>query len=102
MAARKCRGDTRDFGRSLGLAVCNTPSYSPQSNGMAQAFVETFKRNYVYLEEPKTARDVLEKVPDWFENYNENGPHKGLKMKSPREYRRANAEREASNDLLHQ
>ena len=27
-------------------------------------------------------------IPDWIEDYNENAPHKGLKMRSPRQYRR--------------
>jgi len=29
---------------------------------------------------------VMEQLPRWFEDYNENPPHKGLKMMSPREY----------------
>ncbi|RKH20768.1 transposase [Corallococcus praedator] len=33
--------DTRDFGLSLGLRVCTTPSYSPQRNGMAESFTST-------------------------------------------------------------
>ena len=80
---------TRDFGRALGLRVCTTPAYSPESNGMAEAFVKTFKRDYVYVNELWTARSVLAQLPTWFEDYNENAPHKGLKMKSPREYRSA-------------
>jgi putative transposase len=78
---------TRDFGRGLGLLVCNTPAYSPESNGMAEAFVKTIKRDYVYVNELWTAQSVLAQLPAWFEDYNENAPHKGLKMKSPREYR---------------
>ena len=31
---------------------------------------------------------VMEQLPVWFIDYNENHPHKGLKMLSPREYRR--------------
>ncbi|MFT7163343.1 MAG: putative transposase [Bacteroidia bacterium] len=27
---------------------CNTPTYSPESNGMCEAFNGTFKRDYVY------------------------------------------------------
>jgi transposase InsO family protein len=80
---------TRDFGRGLGLLVCTTPAYSPESNGMAEAFVKTFKRDYVYVNELWTAQSVLAQLPTWFEDYNENAPHKGLKMKSPREYRSA-------------
>jgi transposase InsO family protein len=81
--------DTRMFGRNLGLIVCNTPSYSPESNGMAEAFVKTFKRDYVYLNNLYDAKSVLEQLPGWFEDYNERAPHKGLKMKSPREFMRS-------------
>jgi transposase InsO family protein len=31
----------------------------------------------------------MEQLPLWFEDYNEYHPHKGLKMMSPREYRRS-------------
>ena len=80
--------ETRSFGASCGFLVRNTPAYSPESNGMAEAFVKTFKRDYVYLADVWTARHVLEMLPAWFADYNENHPHKGLGMKSPREFRR--------------
>jgi transposase InsO family protein len=80
---------TRDFGRGLGLIVCTTPAYSPESNGMAEAFIKTFKRDYVYVNELWSAAHVLAKLPVWFEDYNEFAPHQGLKMKSPREFRSA-------------
>ena len=78
-----------DFIRSLGLTVCTTPAYSPESNGMAEAFVKTFKRDYVYVNNLPDAVTVMEQLPKWFEDYNEVAPHRGLKMQSPREYRRA-------------
>ena len=81
--------DTRRFGKDLGFIVRNTPAYSPESNGMAEAFVKTFKRDYVYLNDLWDAQTVLELIPGWFEDYNENHPHKGLKMMSPKEFRRA-------------
>ena len=37
--------DTRKIARSLGLTPINTPVCSPQSNGMAESFVNTFKRD---------------------------------------------------------
>jgi putative transposase len=37
--------ETIVFGRSLGFEVCTTPAYCPESNGMAEAFVKTFKRD---------------------------------------------------------
>jgi transposase InsO family protein len=87
--------DTREFGRSLGLLVCTTPAYSPESNGMAEAFVKTFKRDYAYVHELTTAAAVLSAVPLWMADYNDSHPHRGLGMQSPREYRAASrAERE--------
>ena len=47
--------ETRAFGASLGFLVCPTPAYSPESNGMAESFVKTFKRDYVYLHKIETA-----------------------------------------------
>lgn len=80
--------DTRSFGASCGLRVRNTPAYSPESNGMAEAFVKTFKRDYVYLADLWDAETVLGFLPTWFADYNHHHPHKGLKMMSPKEFRR--------------
>lgn len=81
--------DTVEFGRALGFEVCTTAPYSPESNGMAEAFVKTFKRDYVAYGDLSTASRVLEQLAGWFEDYNETAPHKGLAMKSPREYLRS-------------
>jgi len=81
--------DTRSFGRTHGLLVCNTPAYSPESNGMAEAFVKTFKRDYAYINDVSDAETVLAQLEGWFQDYNNNAPHKGLKMLSPRQFRRA-------------
>jgi transposase InsO family protein len=78
--------ETVAFGRQLGLDICTTPSYSPESNGMAEAFVKTFKRDYVWISDTRDAISVMEQLPAWFEAYNELAPHKGLKMLSPRQY----------------
>jgi transposase InsO family protein len=82
--------ETIQFVRSLGLTVCTTPAYSPESNGMAEAFVKTFKRDYVYVNELKDAVTVMEKLPEWFKDYNEVAPHRGLKMMAPKQYRELN------------
>lgn len=82
--------ETRQLARSLGFKVCTTPVRSPQSNGMAEAFVKTFKRDYVYINDRPDAVTVMSQLADWFEDYNNYHPHSGLKMMSPREYRALN------------
>jgi transposase InsO family protein len=79
--------ETRVFASSLGFVVCTTPVRSPQSSGMAEAFVKTFKRDYVYLNNLPDAATVMARLPEWIGDYNCSHPHKGLKMKSPGEYR---------------
>ena len=74
------------LGRSLGFEVCTTAPYSPESNGMAEDFVKTFKRDYVWFGDLSDAETVMRQLPAWFEDYNENAPHKGLKMRSPRQF----------------
>jgi putative transposase len=83
--------ETVAFARNLGFEVCTTPSYSPESNGMAEAFVKTFKRDYVGFDDLKDGVSVMKQLPKWFEDYNENAPHKGLKMMSPRQFLRASS-----------
>ena len=81
--------ETIIFAGQLNLKSCFTPVKSPQSNGMAEAFVKTFKRDYVYINPLPNAETVLQLIAEWFEDYNENHPHSGLKMRSPREFRSA-------------
>ena len=78
--------DTRIFARQLGLKPCYTPVKSPQSNGISEAFVNTLKRDYVNITPLPDAATVLGLISGWFEDYNDNHPHSGLKMRSPREY----------------
>jgi transposase InsO family protein len=81
--------ETIDFAIRLGLMPCFTPYRSPQSNGMAEAFVKTFKRDYVYVHDRPDAQTVLSQLLTWFEDYNEVHPHKALRLKSPREFIRS-------------
>ena len=41
--------ETRDFASQLNLVPCFTPVASPELNGMAEAFVRTFKRDYLRI-----------------------------------------------------
>jgi transposase InsO family protein len=68
---------------------CFTPVRSPQSNGIAEAFVKTFKRDYARLSARPDATAVLADLDRWFEDYNEMHPHRALGMRSPRQFIRA-------------
>jgi putative transposase len=78
--------ETVAFGRKLGLNIRTTLPYSPESNGIAEAFVKTFKRDYVWFGDLKDAQTVMSQLAKWMEDYNEKAPHKALKMLSPREF----------------
>jgi putative transposase len=41
--------ETRSFAKELGLKPVTTPVTSPQSNGTAESFVKTLKRDYAKL-----------------------------------------------------
>jgi putative transposase len=83
--------ETAATARSLGLVPCTTPAYSPESNGMSEAFVKRLKQDYVYVNELDDADVVAQTVNLWIEDYNECHPHSGLKMRSPREFRLAHS-----------
>ena len=88
--------ETRIFAAQLNLVPCFTPVASPESNGLCEAFVRTFKRDYVRINPLPDALTALHQITGWFEDYNENHPHSGLKMRSPREFIRANQPAEVS------
>lgn len=80
--------ETIECGRYLNLKSCFTRPRTPQSNGMAEAFVGTIKRDYVYISDCEDAKTVLKFLPKWIKDYNEEAPHSGLGMMSPVEYKR--------------
>ena len=84
----------------LGLEPITTPAYSPQSNGMSEAFVNTLKRDYVECAMLWDAQTVLRQVPDWFEDYNQRAPHSALGMLSPRQYRERQQQKEGLTESL--
>jgi len=58
----------------LGLVPLTTPIQSPQSNGMAEAFVKTFKRDYAQVNPRPDAPTVLNQLDCWFEHYTPSIP----------------------------
>jgi transposase InsO family protein len=71
----------------LNLAPITTPAYSPQSNGMSEAFVNTLKRDYVAGADRSSAAVILAQLPEWITDYNAVAPHSALGYVSPLEYR---------------
>jgi transposase InsO family protein len=71
--------------------VDERPTYGYRRIGamLNRVSVKTFKRDYVYVHDRPDAKTVLAQLESWFTDYNEMHPHKGLKMKSPREFIRA-------------
>jgi transposase InsO family protein len=90
--------ETHAIARQLGLTPIHTPVCSPQSNGMAESFVNTLKRDYVSQMDRSTAAAVLAQLPDAFEHFNEVHPHSALKWKSPRMFRRELVRQAQEND----
>lgn len=78
--------ETRRFAREIGLIPRTTPLESPQSNGMAEAFVRTLKRDYVRVSPLPDAQTVLRQLPTWLQHYNQVHPHRSLGYRSPREF----------------
>jgi putative transposase len=77
---------TIELAVALNLVPCFNPVESPEINGMAEAFVKTFKRDYVRVSPIPDAAAALALVDSWMEDYNTVHPHSRLGYRSPREY----------------
>ena len=77
---------TMNIALALNLKPCFTPVESPESNGMAEAFVKTLKRDYVRVSPIGDAAAALTQIDRWMEDYNTVHPHSRLGYRSPREY----------------
>jgi hypothetical protein len=53
---------------------------------MAEAFVKTVKRDYVYIHERPDTKTVKAQLNGWFNDYNNNHPRKSLRLKLPSEF----------------
>jgi putative transposase len=91
--------ETKAFARDIGLEPLTTPVTSPQSNGMAEAFVRTIKRDYARVNPLPDAQTVIESLPLWFAHYNAIHPHSALRYRSPREFIAAQSNQEALSGI---
>ena len=53
---------TLEIAAALNLEPCFTPVESPESNGMAKAFVKTFKRDYIRINPLPDALTALSRI----------------------------------------
>ncbi|HBA7100107.1 TPA: IS3 family transposase, partial [Escherichia coli] len=83
--------ETRQFARMLGLEPKNTAVRSPESNGIAESFVKTIKRDYISIMPKPDGVTAAKNLTEAFEHYNEWHPHSALGYRSPREYLRQRA-----------
>ncbi|EFE8305402.1 IS3 family transposase [Escherichia coli] len=80
--------ETRQFARMLGLEPKSTAVRSPESNGIAESFVKTIKRDYISVMPKPDGLTAAKNLAEAFEHYNEWHPHSALGYRSPREYLR--------------
>ncbi|HDP9446654.1 TPA: IS3 family transposase [Escherichia coli] len=80
--------ETRQFARILGLEPKNTAVRSPESNGIAESFVKTIKRDYISIMPKPDGLTAAKNLAEAFEHYNEWHPHSALGYRSPQEYLR--------------
>ncbi|HBE7865770.1 TPA: IS3 family transposase [Escherichia coli] len=83
--------ETRQFARMLGLEPKNTAARSTESNGIAESFVKTIKRDYISIMPKPDGLTAAKNLAEAFEHYNEWHPHSALGYRSPREYLRQRA-----------
>ena len=80
------RGSTAE---NLGFQPITTPAYSSESNGVAEAFVNTLKRDYVGGADLTDADTIIRQLPAWIDDYSQNAPIR----RSNRNHRESGAQR---------
>jgi putative transposase len=78
--------DTRRFARDVGRISRTTPVESPQSNGMAEAFVRTLPWRTWPIMHPSIAGRIMPHQIPGPSIYNRVRPHRALGYRSPREF----------------
>ena len=75
--------ETRAFAREIGLEPRTTAVRSPQSNGIAESFVKTMKRDYIEMMPKPDSRTAVGNLAIAFEHYNEHHPHSAFGVSFP-------------------
>jgi putative transposase len=78
---------TRSSAKQFGLKPVTTPVTSPKSNGKAESFVNTLKRDYAKLANRPDSKTMMAQLKDWFNDYNSYHPHSALGYLPPTLFR---------------
>ena len=77
---------SRLFGQAaseLGICLHRTRPYRPQTNGKAEAFIKTLKREWAYARIYSSNAERLDELGSFLNYYNERRPHTSLGLKPP-------------------
>jgi putative transposase len=78
---------TAAFAGDIGMISCRIPRRSPQSNGIAKAFVKAFPQARLRCDQSDTGRvKRAAATHGWFADYNLGHPHSALQYRSPGEF----------------
>jgi putative transposase len=77
---------TQALARMLGLEPCTIRARSPESNGIAESFVKTIKRDYIIIMSTADNQAAVMNLALAFSHYNECHLHSVLGYRSPREF----------------
>ena len=67
----------------LGIELKRTRPYRPQTNGKAEAFIKTLRREWAYRQIYTSNQERLDALPLFLHNYNHHRPHTSLGMLPP-------------------
>ena len=75
----------RDTCDELGMEHIRTRAYRPQTNGKAERFIQTLKREWAYQRPYRSASARAKALGPWLEHYNRRRPHGSLGGRTPYE-----------------
>jgi transposase InsO family protein len=67
----------------MGICLHRTRPYRPQTNGKAEAFIKTLKREWIYKRIYLSNQERLEELPEFLCYYNHHRPHTSLGLLPP-------------------
>ena len=73
----------KDQAAELGIRLRRTRPYRPQTNGKAEAFIKTLKREWAYKRIYMSNDERLNELPKFVKSYNHRRPHTSLGMRPP-------------------